>query len=220
MQYATLQALLASALLCGCGFEHGSLTTGGDDTTAQDAGDTALFTSSFQQGVNGYAHAQDTFLDENSANNQRGADTSFEYDLDADHGVTVGLLRFDGIYDVIPAGAVIVSATVTFDVSDSGDRPGELHAALVDWSQATTTWNNFGGEPGVQADEIGPMIEPLPITSGMHSFDVTSSFAALLHSGTNLGWVLVPTSTNGVQMRSSEYDQIAQRPSLAVTWRR
>jgi hypothetical protein len=51
------------------------------------------------------------------------ADTMFEYDLDDDHGALVGLLRFDRIDDVIPADAVITSATVTFDVADSGDRP-------------------------------------------------------------------------------------------------
>ena len=200
--------------LCGCGFEHGSLT---DDMPAPDAGDpTALHTATFQQGANGYASVQDTFLDEKSANELRGTDTSFGYDLDSDHGITIGLLRFDHVFDAIPAGAVMTAATVTFDVSDAGDKAGELHAALVDWSQATTTWNNFGGDPGVQADEIGPMIEALPITSGMHSFDVTASLAI----GSKFGWAMIATSTNGVEMRSSEYDQLTQRPSLTITWHR
>jgi hypothetical protein len=217
--YLGLRAATLGLLLCGCEFEHGSLISG-DDAPA-DAADTELHTSSFQQGVDSYASAQDTFLDESSADNLRGADTTFEYDLDAeDHKMTVGLLRFDGIFDVIPAGAVIMSAIVTFDVSDSGDRPGELHAALVEWSQTATTWNNFGGEPGVQSDELGPMIEPLPITSGMQSFDVTDSLNASLRGDSNLGWVLVATSTNGVEMRSSEDTQIASRPSLTVIWHR
>lgn len=201
-------------LLWGCGFEHGSLA-GGDDTAAPDASDTsAVQTSTFQQGVDGYASAQDTFLDQKGANELRGTDTSFEYDLDADHGVTVGLLRFDGIFAAIPADAVIMSATVTFDISDAGDKPGELHASRVDWSQATTTWNNFGGDPGVQQDEIGPMIEPLPITSGIHSFDVTTSVK------NGFGWVMIATSPNGVEMRSSECSELTQRPSLTVTWHR
>ena len=218
---STKYQCLLFALTCGCGFQHGSLAEGDDTAAAPDAGDgPALHTSTFQQGVNGYTSAQDTFLEEKAADGQLGADPSFAYDLDSDHGIKVGLLRFDGLSDAIPADAVITLATVTLDVSDAGDRPGELHAALVDWSQATTTWNDFGGDPGVQADEIGPMLEPLPITAGMHSFDVTSSLAASLHSGTNLGWVLAATSTNGVEMRSSEYDQVAQRPSLVVTWHR
>lgn len=210
-------ALYLCLLITGCGFEHGSL--GADNETSPDAAGTTdeLHTSTFQQGVAGYANAQDTFLDQTSTDNMRGGDEAFQYDADAeDHKATIGLLRFDGIAAAIPAGAVITAATITLDITDAGDKPGELHAALVDWSQATTTWNNFGGDPGVQADEMGPMIEPLPIAAGMQSFDVTTS----LQSGTSFGWLLIAKSPNAVEMRSSECSDVALRPSLSVTWHR
>ena len=209
--------------LFGCDFEHGTLLAGGgtEQPDAGGAGGAELQTSTFQQGVVGYAGTQDTFLDESAVNSVRGDADTFEFDLDADKSkATVGLLRFDGIFDVIPAGATIISATVTVDVIDSGDSAGQIHPALVDWSQSATTWDNFGGDPGVQADEIGAMIAPERPDMGMQSFDATSSVAAWSRGEPNRGWVIVATSSNGVDMSSSESAELPSRPSLVVHWQR
>ena len=209
--------------LFGCDFEHGTLPEpGGDDSTElPDAGGASAAdqTSTFQQGVVGYAGTQDTFLDGSAVTTVRGAGDTFEFDLDADKNrATIGLLRFDGIFDVIPPGATIVSASVTVDVVGEGDSAGEIHPALVDWSQATATWDNFGGDPGVQSDELGPMIAPERADVGMQSFDATSSVAAWARGEANRGWVLVATSSDGVDMSSSESTLVPSRPLLVVRW--
>lgn len=179
----------------------------------------------FRNGVASYAGTQDTYLMQYEPATAHGDQTAFEWDLEDPAGYqNVGLLRFDGLFgpnpDQIPPGAQIASAVLTIVVFDESVAPaGEIHLALVDWDESVT-WNNFGGEAGVQADEYDPqLVASAPIAVGTHNIDVTSSLQAWSAAPAgNRGWIFLPLSTNGVQVRSSEYATVAERPMLTVTF--
>ena len=81
------------------------------------------------------------------------------------------------------------------------------------------TYNGFGGEAGVQADEYGAARGTASGTLGAQTIDVTASLAAWVNSpAANRGWIFRPTGTDGVDFRSSEYATVADRPSLTVQY--
>src|SRR6185295_10591476 len=106
---------------------------------------------------------------------------------------------FDGMFGTgtgqVPPASSVQSASLTITIfNNTSGAAGELHEAAAAWDEATVTWNNYGGEPGVQPDEIGALVAPLPF-SGVASMDVTSSLQAWIASPPlNLGWILVPAS--------------------------
>jgi hypothetical protein len=119
----------------------------------------------FQYGAGGYTGTVDTFIrGTTDGNTNYGANTGLEWDENS--GTTtdeVALVRFNDVFTseggVIPDGATILSATLTYMTTDlsgsstaEGD-PANVYESLVDWDGSTVTWNTFGGEPGVQADE-------------------------------------------------------------------
>ena len=82
-------------------------------------------------------------------------------------------------------------------------------------------WNTFGGEPGVQPDEVGAYVADAPTDMGTVDIDVTSSLQAWANDpNANHGWIVVPNSTNGVHVRSAEYAVAAERPKLTRADRR
>lgn len=212
--------------VCGCGFR--SPTAGVDDALGVDVADgtdAGTRVSTFRQGEAGYAGAQDTFLHQGMPVTPYGANPRFECDLDAvDGNETIGLLRFDAVFGAgsgqIPLGAAIVSAMITVQVTDPSAAAGSLHESLIDWSQAVATWDSFGGDPGVQPDEIGPVVGMLPVGgSGPQTFNVGASLAAWSSGRASTGWVLLAASSDGLTMRASEDGNVALRPSLQVVWR-
>jgi hypothetical protein len=112
------------------------------------------------------------------------------------------------------------SATLTLTVFDpSASPPADIHTSLVDWAQETATWDNFGGEAGVQPDELGADIGDAPTTVGTHVLDITTAVQGWVDDPqSNLGLILVPNSWNGVLVRSSEYAVEAERPLLTVEY--
>lgn len=180
-------------------------------------------TLTFQEGVNGYTGAVDTFVSQNSPSGSFGASTVVEWDADDPPGSgseNIGLLRFDNIFGTngaqIPPGSQITFAVLQYTVNNGGDD-GRLHDALVDWG-ASTTYNGFGGDAGVQADEHGPLVNVLGGATVTHTVEVTSSVTQWADDpNSNHGWVILPTGTDGVEFRSSEYaSNITQRPRLRV----
>jgi len=182
----------------------------------------------FQDGVAGYTGTQDTWLAEAAVSTVNGAVADWRWDTDDPSGSgfdAYGLIRFDGIFGSgagqIPPGSVISMATLHLTVWNSGVAPaGAVHEVLADWSEATATWNNFGGDPGVDPTEYGALVGSAPIALGAASIDVTSSLQAWSAApASNLGWVFVPASTDGLQVRSAEYATTpAERPFLSVTF--
>ena len=173
-----------------------------------------------------YTGTHDTFLMESDPDVVKGALEDWEYDAeDPAPNQNIGVLRFDGIVGLsagqIPQGTTITSATLTLEVFNPSVVPeGEIRLALVGWDQATATWNNFGGEAGVQPDEVGALVALGPITNGSHDIDVTTAVQGWVDNpATNFGLLFVPQAIDGLQMRSSEYvADPSVRPKLTVEY--
>lgn len=188
-------------------------------------------TVTFRDGLNGYAATADTFIRQTNVNQNNGSTPDLRWDTEESGANTpqYTLIRFDDIFGnqigQIPPGAVITSATLGYtvggDTNAIGD-PGNLHECLVAWNEATVTYANFGGDSGVQSDEYAaPVVAVLTAaTTSTFSVNVTSSLSAWAASpSSNLGWIVIPTNTNGVQVRSSDYATTpTERPTLTVTF--
>ena len=171
-----------------------------------------------------YSGTRDTFIQQSAPDANHGGQDYWEWDTQngSPAGQNYGLIRFDGIIggeaERIPPGARVISAQLRLVVWDASVAPpAEVREALVDWDESTESWNTFGGEPGVQADELGSYVADAPLSIGVFDVDVTASVQSWAHDpADNRGWVFVPRSTNGVHVRSAEYALAAERPRLIV----
>jgi len=183
-------------------------------------------TVSFQDGVGGYFGTQDTYLAQAAPTAIEGTLDNWRWDTENPApSQEFGAIRFDNIFGAgvgqIPVGSTIQTATLTLEVSNGSVAPnGAVNESTVDWSEATATWNNFGGDAGVQADEY--LASPqyvAPIATGSVSLTVTSSVQAWSSAlRSNFGWVFRPASNDGVQVDSAEFATVAFRPKLTVTY--
>ncbi len=180
---------------------------------------------SFQIGVNGYAATVDTYIMQAEPAVEHGALESVEWDTDDPPTTSqykYALIRFDNIFgsalDQIPVGAVIQSAVLTYTVWNSGNQ-ANVHEATVGWSE-DVTWDDFGSDTGVQADEYGNFVATAPGDStGAYSIDVTASLSAwAVDPSANRGWIFRPTSPDGVDIWSSESASVGNRPKLVVNY--
>ncbi|HEU5073654.1 MAG TPA: metallophosphoesterase, partial [Polyangiaceae bacterium] len=179
---------------------------------------------SFRQGADGYAGTVDTYLMESQSEAPKGALDAFEWDTDDPPGTSeknTALLRFERLFTSdggpIPAGAAIASATLTYTVFDAGEA-GDLYEADVDWT-ASSTYADFGAVAGVQSSDLGEFVGIAPASVATHSVDVSASlqrWSSAPHR--NRGWAIVPASSNGTEVRSSEAVSASTRPLLTVTY--
>ncbi len=177
----------------------------------------------FQNGAGGYTGTSDTHIKEGDPATAFGTLADFGWDGSEINSLpTHGLIRFDSLFGngagQVPAGSQIVSATLTYVVFDAGDS-ANVREVLVNWTESET-FNIFGGEPGVQANEIGAgLVGTASASIGVHSLDVTASVAAwAANPSANRGWIFQPTNSNGTDARSSEYSTVAERPILTILY--
>ena len=163
-------------------------------------------TLTFQQGVNGYNGTVDTFLQSSSKNANNKNDTSLGVDSSsAEHS----LIRFEDIFGnqagQIALNGTINSAVLEIDVSDSGNS-FKVHQLLQNWAD-TSTWNSWGS--GIQANGVEAASTVVATTgsvsTGILQIDVTASLQAwIANPSTNMGWVFLPTGSDGVDFDSAE----------------
>jgi hypothetical protein len=198
----------------------------------------------FQQGAAGYTGTQDTMIRSNETASGAGQSGNGDsrgrnfgaldfLSIDGDDGSpgakpNQGLIRFDALFGAGPSqirpGDTIVKATLTLTAFDPGSGL-RLHDMLVDWAQGSATWNSLGNgvqigtEAGPQLLAIGADNSSANIAAGVLNVDVTSTLLAQ-QAGTlpGYGWLLNPfvNGTNGIDLRSSEYAVLAERPLLTV----
>jgi hypothetical protein len=192
-------------------------------------------TVTFQEGVNGYAGTQDTFLQQAVPGNVNGALEGFEWDDSDPNGSVnqnVALIRFDDIFGSgsgqVPVGANILSATLSYTVGPSSAAVGvtaQLHEVRVAWDESVN-WNTFGSTAGVQTDDYdATVVADAPADAlGTYQVNVTGSLQRWVNNpGSNLGWIFIPpppgADGGGSEMESSEYTgNISQRPKLTVQY--
>lgn len=196
-------------------------------------------TTVLQQGINGYAGTQDTWLSEadpNSAFGQNGVrvvdDDVMNSFFGDDQGQ--GLVRFDGLFGApgqgaIPSGAQIVSAHLTIQLSDDIDNPlfdpdFYVHQVQTFWDE-NSTWNSLGG--GLSGTEIGPLLATFrgdnnPDSDGIRRLDVTAAVQAWSNGAPNYGFAILPEiisgNDDGIEILTSESSNALLRPRLEVVW--
>ncbi len=189
-----------------------TISDGRGGTATATVNVTVFQTTSFQQGVNGYAGTIDTYLEQNAPTANNSAATSLNVDGDEPAGTGLdvqALLRFDNLFGngvgQIPPGATINSAMLQLQVTNLGNSLN-LHRMLTNWA-ATDTWNSLVG--GVQNNGVEALaaadVASGAVALGTLSINVLSSLSAWNASpASNLGWVLLPTGTDGVDFDSAE----------------
>ena len=178
--------------------------------------------ATFQQGVDGYQGAVDTYIDEGSADQEHALSETLRIDSDTPSGsgnTTQALLRFDSIFGSgpgqLPAGIDIERAWLELNTTNSGDG-ASVHRMLVPWSEGDT-WDSFGLE-GVEAGEEAAAAAEATVT-GMGrpaEVEVTGSLRLwAVDPALNKGWAFLPTGSNGWQFDSAESDE-GSPPRLVV----
>ena len=162
-----------------------------------------------------------------------GAEISVDGDDPGGSGLSShGLVRFDlPNLNTLPGvplapGYQVVTATVFFDVDNTGNNP-EMYvmAAASAWIESTVTWNSFGATPNdgivVGTDTLGSVIS-FNGSGNKITIDVTQSVTDWYDGTvTNNGWGFVPTGTNGVDFDISEEGAPGEidRPYLLIDFR-
>jgi hypothetical protein len=170
-----------------------------------------------------YSGTQDTMLREFEPDTDHGATATLWADGSSGCGLCADqpLLRFDDIFgaglDKIPVGATINSASIVLTLSSLSPGTLSLHRMLAAWTESAT-WNSFVN--GITADDVEALSTADetfgPVQVNPLTLDVTTSLQAWVNDpSTNLGWVMLINSTNGVAWDSSEG---TVHPSLTVNF--
>ena len=191
-------------------------------------------TLSFQQGVEGYGGASDTYLErwtDQSGNTARGEEPVLQVITNFGNVYADMLLRFEQPF--LPAGAQITQAALDLAVMNRRfDEPLVITAyrMLKPWQEATATWNQaapgqaWGAKGALQA---GTDYDPIPLgtvtllpgsTAAQVQWDVTAGVAAWASQpDANYGVLLRPSSgSRYLYTASSEHGDTAKRPRLTV----
>ncbi len=220
----------------GCGFPD-NCTGGAVCDPGMDMCVAGPVTVMFQQGLGGYAGTVDTFIQQDppSANNDNANLEALGWDDDDPNGTggdVYTAIRFAGIFgsdpSQVPVGAQIIDAFLTYTVGAASGGPegddGLAYEVLIPWVESVS-WNSFGGDPGASP---GDEYDPTPVATlsatpaGTFSADISAIVQAWADDpASNHGLIVrpIPSGTNGVDLRSSEYTgDAAQRPKLTVTY--
>ena len=160
----------------------------------------------------GGATVADTQIGLPAPNTSYGSATTIVSGGGSEAGMKHALLRFD--LGSIPANAKVTSATVTFkQLKVTGVGTVRAHRVTGPWTEATTTWNNFGGafEPEVQAS----------FSSGVasHTFSITALAQSWVQQpAENFGLLFEQSAGATTFFKSSEYAIAADRPSQVLCY--
>lgn len=162
-----------------------------------------------QHGENGYMGLEDTEIRFSAPDADNSELQSLNPDLADGGGEVQVLMRFNDLIgdgeNQIPADQPVESATLSINITGPG-TPLNLHQMLTEWEDDTATWNTLVG--GVQADDVEAKAAPddtQQANAGITTWDITESIRAWqADPESNLGWVMLPTGTNGVDFLSAE----------------
>jgi hypothetical protein len=196
----------------------------------------------FQQGINGYAGTQDTWVSQQNPNASYGENDTRVSDDDTANSFFAdfrgqALVRFDGIVraagaegDGVPLGATVLEAALVLDVADDIDTPFFdpdflVYTVIRPWDESST-WNSLGNglSPG---DDLGSLLATFsgdnsPDDDSMRRIDITSAVQAWVNGAPNHGVAILPEiiagNDDGIVLRASENTNTILRPRLEVTY--
>lgn len=194
-------------------------------------------TISFRQGDNGYAGTQDTWVNQDSPNSSYGNAGTRWVDDDVPNSAFSdyrgqALLRFDGIIDAsaIPPGSTIVSATLEIHVVEDIDTPFwnpyiDVYPVVRAWDEGST-WNSLDGGLS-QPQDLAPRWASFngdnePEDNSIKLIGVTGLVQAWADGQPNWGVAFLPEiidgNDDGIEIATSEWGTVGQRPKLTVTF--
>jgi hypothetical protein len=174
-----------------------------------------------RQGLNSYASAVDTRVNQAAATTSYGTATTLITGGDTTTtDKSQVLLRFDSLIGAgsnqIPAGATVVAAEVQLTLTTEGHGPS-FHRMLQTWA-ATDTWNSRTA--GVARDGVEATNNTLAVdywvTPGVHRASVTSDVQAWVNGASNFGWLIEGSREAFLTFESSDSATAANRPTLLV----
>jgi len=189
-------------------------------------------TVQLQDGVNGYALTQGTFLDSYNQGYVMGGQT-FLRNLGAQYTDLIRFAIFTPEGGPLTPGATIQSATLSLYKYSYYSANYSLNRMLVNWSEAGATWlqANVGqswNTIGAQGSGTDYGASPdATVTTGFNpgwvTFDVTAAIQSMSSGQANYGWRLVTLAGSDTQnlryFYTSHYlANPAQRPILTITY--
>lgn len=194
------------------------VNVGNVDAGLYSVGGPTPVTVSFQNGLNGYTGNDDTYVASGAAGSNFGsATTIFADGDDGSRDRLIALLKWN--VSAIPAGRTVTGASITIEVSDPSSGTYTLRGMNAAWSESGANWSNTN-PPANQGSVIASFV---PSANGSRSLSLNSAGLALVQGWVNGGanngvMVIDATTTNGLDLRASEYATQAQRPRLTVTY--
>lgn len=222
----TLSGLLCLGVpalsLAACSGDYGSEEVG----ESQEA---LTVSTSFQEGVSSYTGSTDATIRQASAGTNYGAATTCEADGDDGSGVDKScLLRW--ALTGLPTDAVITSASITLQVTNTSPNTYNLYAVSKSWNEGQVSWNNaasgsaWSTAGALGASDRGAIVGTISATStGLKTITLNAAGIAMVqdwaNGSANNGVIIASTTnTDGIDFASSEVATASQRPKLSITY--
>ncbi len=228
-------ALAAGTLLAGaCSIEAGTEDTSGgatdEEVDQRELEVSSPVTVKFQNGSApsaSYAGTDDATLRQGGAATNYGGATTCEMDGD-DAGSDKSCLVKWALAG-IPAGSTVQSASLTFRVLNATVNTYTIYDGLRAWNESQVTWNNAAtsspwATSGARGSaDRGPSVGTITGATGSRTVTLNSAGISMVqrwvNGGTNAGVILASaSSTDGLDIASSENGTVSYRPALAVTY--
>lgn len=176
-------------------------------------------TLSLQNGLSGYTGNDDTYLSSKKSGTNYGSATTLINDLnDGTGGNQYSLLKWN--LAAIPAGATVQSATLGITVSNASAGTYNLYQYNRSWVEGTATWSNQTPD-----SYLGPLVGSIQASStGAKTITLNAAGLAMVQgwvngSVANNGVIFKSTgTTDGLDLRSSEYGTQSARPMLTIQY--
>jgi len=184
--------------------------------------------SSYQYGdSNSYSGGEDSYISSGFPNTNYGPSSSII--IDGSPTSDRGLILFKEIigrgFNQIPENSTINNANLTFYVSDTGDQVS-AYQILENWTENEVTYNNrlsglswsSTGCAGSPSRSTTPDDSFTASSIGQYTINVTNSLKSWASGSENYGWIFNMPTSNGINIRSSEYATTSERPLLSVAY--
>ena len=194
-------------------------TLSGSYTFQSCSAPSGITTVSLQNGLNSYTGNDDTYLRSKIATTNYGTSTTLYHDLnDNTGGNEYSLLKWN--LSSIPAAATVQTVNLGINVSNKSAGTYNVYQYNKAWVESTATWSNQTPD-----SYLGPLVGTILATStGAKTISLNAAGVAMVQ-----GWVngtvannglLIKSAgtTDGLNIRSSEYSTVASRPMLTIQY--
>lgn len=206
-------ASIVETRTCSNGTLSGSYTNQSCTTAATTT------TLTLRNGLNSYTGNDDTYLRSKLATTAYGSATTLLLDLgDSTGGDEYALMKWN--VSAIPAAATVQSATLGLTVSNASAGVYNIYQYNKAWVESTATWSNQTAD-----SYLGPLVGTITATTtGTKTITLNAAGVAMVQ-----GWVkgtvannglLIKSAgtTDGLDIRASEYSTVASRPTLTIQY--